>query len=62
MVELILPTTRDVRSIRTFKRKHAHLSIQRYTSLPHKSNKSYALNQEYHMLKKPSKNFMFPQI
>jgi hypothetical protein len=57
VMEITLPTTRDVGSARTFKRKHTHLPLRRYTLLPHKSNKPYALNQEYHILK----NFMLPQ-
>jgi hypothetical protein len=46
MVEIILQITRDAWSTRTYKRKHTHVSVQRYTLLPHKSNKLYTLNQE----------------
>jgi hypothetical protein len=41
MVEIILRITRGVRSIRTYKRKHTHLSVWKYTFLPHKPNKYY---------------------
>jgi hypothetical protein len=36
---------KDERSIKTFKRKHTQLSVLNTTLLPHKSNKSYTLNQ-----------------
>jgi hypothetical protein len=51
VVEIILPVTKDVQSTKTYKRKHTHLSVRRYTLLPQKSNKSYALDQGFHMLK-----------
>jgi hypothetical protein len=35
---ITLQTTRDVWSTRTYKRKHTHLSIQKYTLSLHKSN------------------------
>jgi hypothetical protein len=43
VVEIFLRLTRDVRSTRTHKRKHAHLSVWNNTLFLHKSNKSYAL-------------------
>jgi hypothetical protein len=46
MVEIILRITRDLRSTKTYKRKHTHLFDWKYTLLPHKSNKPYALSQE----------------
>jgi hypothetical protein len=46
VVEIILRITRDVRSTKTYKRKHTHLSVWNNTLLPHKSNKHYTLNQE----------------
>jgi hypothetical protein len=46
LVEIILRITRDVRSTRTYKRKHTHLSVWNNTLLLHKSNKPYTLNQE----------------
>jgi hypothetical protein len=46
VVEIILGIKRDVQSTWTYKRKHIHLSVWKYTLLLHKSNKPYALNQE----------------
>jgi hypothetical protein len=46
MVEIIMQITMDVRSTKTYKRKHTHLSGWNNTLLPHKSNMTYTLNQE----------------
>jgi hypothetical protein len=44
-VEIILWIKRDVWSTMTYKRKHTHLSIWKYTLLPHKSSKPYTFNE-----------------
>jgi hypothetical protein len=38
VVEFVLRITRDERSTRTYKWKHTHLSVSKYTLLPHESN------------------------
>jgi hypothetical protein len=45
-VENNLPITRDIRYIKTYKRKHAHLFVRNNTLLLHKTNRSHTLNQE----------------
>jgi hypothetical protein len=46
VVEIILQITRDVRSTKTYKRKHTNPFVWNNTLLLHKSNKHYTLNQE----------------
>jgi hypothetical protein len=60
VVEIILRITRDVRSTKTYKRKHTHLSGWNSTLFLHRSNKPYTLNQEYKHAQITKQNFYVP--